>query len=368
MNFLAAVLHEHKTELVVEEIKTVDPKPGDVLIRLHASGLCHTDLEVIEGSLPYPLPLVLGHEGAGVVEAVGEGVSLVSPGDHVICSWNPHCGHCFYCEREQPILCEVFTDTFHKGHLMDNTSRMTVNNSKLHHFSETSTHAQYTIVPESGAIPVSKNIPFDRACLIGCGVMTGFGAVTNIAKVPIGASVAVFGTGAVGLNAVQAARLAGAEPIIAVDIAAEKLNAARQFGATETVNISKADPVQMIHELTKGRGADYVIESAGIVHTFSPAIESVRRGGMVVLLGKTEPEKHVSIKWGALMGERFIVRSSYGGARPRRDFPLLANLYLEGKLLLDELVTQRIKLDQINKGFASMKRGEGIRTVIDLQS
>ena len=368
MKFRAAVLHKQKAPLVIEEIQIVDPQPGDVLIRLHASGLCHTDLEVIQGSLPYPLPIVLGHEGAGVVEAVGDGVSLVSPGDHVICSWNPNCGHCFYCEREQPILCEVFTDTYPKGHLMDNTSRMTVNNSKLHHFSETSTHAQYTIVPESGAIPVSKNIPFDRACLIGCGVMTGFGAVTNVAKVPMGASVAVFGTGAVGLNAVQAARLACAEPIIAVDIATEKLKAACQFGATETVNAAKTDPVQKIRELTKGRGADYVIESAGIVHTFSPAIESVRRGGMVVLLGKTEPAKNISIRWGALMGERFIVRSSYGAALPRRDFPLLTHAYLEGKLLLDELVTQHIKLDQINKGFASMERGEGIRTVINLQS
>ena len=368
MKFQAAVLHEYGTPLAIEEIQTVDPKPGDVLIRLHASGLCHTDLEVIQGSPAYPLPIVLGHEGAGVVEAVGDGVSLVSPGNHVICSWNPSCGHCFYCDRNQPILCEVVTNTRPKGHLMDDTSRMTVNGTKLHHFSETSTHAQYTIVPESGAIRVSKEIPFDRACLIGCGVMTGFGAITNIAKVPMGASVAVFGTGAVGLNAVQGARLSGAEPIIAIDVANEKLTIARRFGATETVNASETDPVDEVKRMTAGRGADYVIEAAGITHTFSPAIESVRQGGMVVLLGKTDVQREIPVRWGAMMGERVIVRSSYGGARPRRDFPLLVQTYLDGKLMLDELISQRIKLDQINEGFASMGQSDVIRSVIDLQS
>lgn len=198
--------------------------------------------------------------------------------------------------------------------------------------------------------------------------MTGFGAITNIAKVPTGASVAVFGTGAVGLNAVQGARLSGAEPIIAIDVTNEKLKIAQRFGATETVNASETDPVDEVKRMTAGRGADYVIEAAGITHTFSPAIESVRRGGMIVLLGKTDVQREIPIRWGAMMGERTIVRSSYGGARPRRDFPLLAQAYLDGKLMLDELISQRIKLPQINEGFALMGKGDAIRSVIDLQS
>ncbi len=197
--------------------------------------------------------------------------------------------------------------------------------------------------------------------------MTGFGAVTNVADVPIGASVAVFGVGAVGLNVVQGARLAGAEPIIAVDIGPGKLQMASAFGATEIVNAADQDPASEIRRLTGGRGADFVFEAAGITNTLRPAIESVRPGGMVVLLGKTNVDEEVSLRWGSLMGERLITRSSYGGARPRRDFPLLARAYLDGRLMLDELITQRIRLDQINDGFAAMERGEVVRAVINFE-
>lgn len=339
-------------------------KPGDVLVRMAASGLCHTDLEVIEGQLAYPLPIVLGHEGAGAVEAVADDVTLVKPGDHVICSWNPHCGHCFYCDRDQPILCETFKATQPKGHLMDGASRLRVDGKKLHHYSEVSSHAAYAVVPESGVVAVPKDIPADRACLIGCGVMTGFGAVANIARVPMGASVAVFGAGAVGLNAIQGAWLAGAEPIIAVDVNPARLDLARAFGATDTIDAGADDAVSAIHRLTKGRGADYVFEAAGITNTLAPSIESLRPGGMAVLLGKTGVDTEITLRWGSLMGERLIVRSSYGGARPRRDFPLLARAYLDGRLMLDELIGKRIRLDQINDGFAAMKEGDVVRAVI----
>ena len=366
MDFDAAVLHEIGGPLTVERVTMRDLQPGDVLVRIEASGLCHTDLEVIQGSLGYPLPIVLGHEGAGVVEAVGPGVSLVKVGDHVVCSWNPACGHCFYCDRDQPILCEPFTKHQPQGHLLDGTSRLTIGGDKLHHFSVMSSHAQYCVVPESGAIPVPDAIPFDRACLIGCGVMTGVGAVFNIADAKVGSSAVILGCGAVGLNAIQGGRLAGCEPIIAVDVSPDKLAIAERFGATVTLNANTDDVAARVKDLTKGRGADLVIEAAGITGTLQSAFDCARPGGDVVLLGKTAVNAQVSLRWGSMMGERHMVRSSYGGARPRRDFPLLAELYLDGKLNLDDLITTRLSLGEINDGFAAMTENKLIRAVIDM--
>jgi S-(hydroxymethyl)glutathione dehydrogenase / alcohol dehydrogenase len=366
MRFKAAVLHKVGGPLAIEEIEAGPLKPGDVLVRIRASGLCHTDLEVIQGSLYYPLPIVLGHEGAGVVEAVGSAVTRARPGDHVVCSWNPNCGHCFYCERDQPILCEVFTATQPKGLLMDGTSRLRRDGGTVHHFSVVSSHAEYCVVPESGAIKVPKEIPFDRACLIGCGVMTGVGAATRMAPVAYGASAVVIGCGAVGVNAIQGARLIGAGRVIAVDISAKKLELARIFGATDLVDLSKDDPVAAIKGMTSGRGADYVFEAAGHEKAFALSAEIARPGGQIVFLGKVNVDKQVAFRWGSLMGEKRIVRSSYGGARPQRDFPLLAQSYLDGKLKLDELITARLPIERINDGFAAMARGEGIRTVLTI--
>lgn len=367
MDFEAAVLHEIGGALSIETVSIGDLQPTDVLVRVHASGLCHTDLEVMQGSLAYPLPIVLGHEGAGVVEAVGSGVTLVKPGDHVVCSWNPNCGHCFYCDRDQPILCEPFAHHQPKGHLLDGTSRLSINGEKLHHFSVMSSHAQFCVVPESGAIKVPDAIPFDRACLIGCGVMTGVGALLNIAKASVGASAVVLGCGAVGLNAIQGAHLAGCEPIIAVDVAPDKLEKAKIFGATHTFNARADDVAARVKELTAGRGADHVIEAAGILGTLQTAFDCTRPGGDVVLLGKTDVNAQVGLRWGSMMGERKMIRSSYGGARPRRDFPLLAQLYLDGKLNLDDLISMRIDLDQINDGFAAMAENKIIRAVIEMR-
>jgi S-(hydroxymethyl)glutathione dehydrogenase/alcohol dehydrogenase len=341
-------------------------RPGDVLVRLHASGLCHTDLEVMQGSLAYPLPIVLGHEGAGVVEAVGSDVTLVKRGDHVVCSWNPHCGHCFYCERQLPILCEPFTRHQPRGLLLDGTTRMTRDGERVHHYSVTSTHAEYTVVPESGAIAVPRELPFDRACIIGCGVMTGIGAVVRKAKVEAGTSVVVIGCGAVGLNAIQGAKLADAGKVIAVDRDAPRLARALDFGATHTVNAADGSAAESIRALTAGRGADSVFEAAGHKDAFRLSVECVRPGGEVVWLGKINVDQDVSFRWGSLMGEKRIVRSSYGDAIPRRDFPWIANEYLEGRIKLDELITRRIALEDINDGFAAMARGEGIRTVVEM--
>jgi len=226
MNFKAAVLHQVNQPLTIETLQMAPLAPTDVLVRIRASGLCHTDLEVMQGSLPYPLPIVLGHEGAGVVEATGSEVTQVKPGDHVICSWNPHCGHCFYCERDLPILCEPFSRNQPRGFLLDGRSRMTRDGATVYHYSVTSTHAQYTVVPESGAIAIPKEISLDRACIIGCGVMTGVGAAVRKAKVQAGSSVAVIGCGAVGLNVIQGAQLIDAGQIIGVDVGAEKLRRA----------------------------------------------------------------------------------------------------------------------------------------------
>jgi S-(hydroxymethyl)glutathione dehydrogenase/alcohol dehydrogenase len=366
VKFRAAVLDRVREPLAIQALEMAPLAPGDVLVRLRASGLCHTDLEVIQGSLAYPLPIVLGHEGAGVVEAVGGEVTQVKPGDHVVCSWNPHCGRCFYCERALPILCEPFTRHQPGGRLLDGTVRMTRDGEPVHHYSVTSTHAEFTVVPESGAIPIPREMPFDRACLIGCGVMTGIGAVVRKAKVEAGATVVVLGCGAVGLNAVQGAVLADAGRIVAMDVNAGKREMALRFGATDAIDASAPDAVERVRAMTAGRGADYVFECAGHKAAFRLSVELVRPGGQVVWLGKINVDEEVAFRWGSLMGEKRIVRSSYGDAVPRRDFPWIANEYLAGRVKLDELVTRRIRLEEINDGFAAMARGEGIRTVVEL--
>jgi S-(hydroxymethyl)glutathione dehydrogenase/alcohol dehydrogenase len=311
------------------------------------------------------MPIVLGHEGAGVVEAVGSAVTRVKKGDHVICSWNPHCGHCFYCERGVPILCEPYKRNEPRGRLLDGSSRLSRDGAPVNHFFTTSTHAELTVVPESGAIAVSKEIPFDRACIIGCGVMTGVGAVVRKARVEPGASVVVIGCGAVGLNVLQGARLAGAATIIAVDIGAARLARARQFGAIHAIDATGDGVLDQIRALTGGRGADHVFEAAGHEAAFRLSVEAVRPAGQVVWLGKIKVDAEVAFRWGSLMGEKRIVRSSYGDAMPQRDFPWLVEQYLEGRLMLDELITRRIALDEINEGFADLAQGIGTRTVIE---
>ena len=365
MRFRAAVLHRVGEPLRIEAIELERLEAGDVLIRNHASGLCHTDLEVIEGTQARPLPIVLGHEGAGIVAEVGAGVTSVRPGDTVVASWNPHCGSCFYCDRDQPVLCEPFVRHQAAGRLIDGGARLILAGRELHHFGMVSSHAEYSVVPESGAIPVPRELPFDRACLLGCGVMTGVGAVIRVAKVKAGASVAVIGCGAVGLNVVQGARIAGAAAIAAIDRDRTRLEMARTFGASDTV-LADSDALDALKALTAGRGADYVFECAGSEETMRLAFEMTRPGGELVILGKTEPGRMLSFRYGSIAGEKRMVRSSYGGARPRRDFPWLAGLYLEGKLKLDELVSARLPLEDINAGFDAMRAGKGVRTVVDL--
>jgi S-(hydroxymethyl)glutathione dehydrogenase/alcohol dehydrogenase len=364
MKFRAAVLHRPNEPLRIETVELGALQPGDALVRIRAAGLCHTDLEVIEGKLAYPMPIVLGHEAAGTVEAVGEAATGLQPGDPVVLSWNPHCGHCFYCEQDQPILCEDYLRLGPKAVQFDGVSRLSLAGAAVHHLMFLGAFAEYCVVPAQSAVKVPAEIPFDRACLIGCGVMTGVGAATRIARVAYGATALVIGCGAVGLSAVQGARLAGAGRIVAVDIDARKLDLASRVGATDTIDAGAADPLPAIRDMTHGRGADYVFEAAGNARGFRLSAEAVRPGGQIVWLGKVNVNEHVDFRWGSLMGEKRIVRSSYGGARPQRDFPMLAQAYLDGALHLDELISRHIALDEINDGFAALKRGDVVRAVV----
>jgi len=364
MKFRAAVMHESGKPLTIETVEASDLQPDDALVRIHAASICHTDLEVLEGELSYPMPMVLGHEAAGVVEKLGENANGLSVGDRVILHWNPHCGHCFYCDNGQPILCETYVKNRALGAHYDGGYRLSLNGERLHILMYLGGFAEYCIVPAQAAIRVPQDMPHDRGCLIGCGVMTGVGAATRVAPVEWGAAVIVLGCGAIGLSALQGARMAGAGTILAVDLDDAKLAVARELGATHACNAAKDDPVAAIKMLTGGRGADYVFEAAGNEKAFQTSVEACRPGGQVVWLGKTNVNRDVAFRWGTLMGERRIVRCSYGGARPQEDFPNLSNAYLRGDLKLDHLVTRRIRLDQINEGFDLLRNGDAIRTVI----
>jgi S-(hydroxymethyl)glutathione dehydrogenase/alcohol dehydrogenase len=365
LHYRAAVLHAAQTPMSIDTVTAAELKPTDVLVRIRAAGLCHTDLEVIDGALRYPMPIVLGHEAAGVVEQVGSAARGVKAGDHVVLSWNPHCGHCFYCDRDAPILCEQYLGEGPKAVSFDGEGRATLADGRqLQQLMFLGAFGEYCVVSDQQAIPVPKEIPFDRACLIGCGVMTGVGAALNLGAIAHGECVMVIGCGAVGLAAVQGARLAGAGAILAVDIDPAKLVLAARMGATLGVDASKDDAVAIGKRETGGRGADVVIEAAGSAAAFRMTSEAVRPGGQVIWLGKIDVNKDVAFRWGSLMQEKRIRRVSYGNARPRRDFPRLARAYLDGSLMLDELISRRITLDGINEGFAALKRGETIRSVI----
>ncbi|HEY8871411.1 MAG TPA: zinc-binding dehydrogenase, partial [Stellaceae bacterium] len=286
-------------------------------------------------------------------------------GDHVVLSWNPHCGHCFYCERDLPILCETYLAHGPKAVAFDGESRTRLHDGReLKRLMFLGAFAEYAVVADHQAIVVPRELPFDRACLIGCGVMTGVGAALNIATIGHGDTVMVIGCGAVGLSAVQGARLAGAGEIIAVDLDAGKLALAGRVGATSLVDARSEDPIAVARAKTTGRGADVVFEAAGSPQSFRASVEAVRPGGEVIWLGKTDVAHDVAFRWGSLMGDKRIRRSSYGGARPARDFPLIARAYLDGKLMLDELISRRIALDDINDGFLALQRGETIRSVV----
>jgi len=353
----AAVLYQPHLPLVVEEVDLRGPGPGEVVVRLAASGVCHSDYHVVKGEWANDLPIVLGHEGAGVVEEVGEGVATVEPGDHVVLSWMPNCGRCTYCITGRPHLCDHPPE-------VDQASGMWKDNHRLNLFAHVASFAEYTLVPESGAIPIREEMPLDRASLLGCGVMTGVGAAINTARVRPGSTVAVFGCGGVGLNVIQGAALAGAGRIIAVDLTEEKLMFARRFGATDGVNAAGQNPVEAIGELTGGAGVDYAFEAIGNLQAMEQAYASVRKGGMAVIVGMPPHGERMSFPATLLYGERRLTGSLYGSANLRVDIPRLVDLYLAGKLDLDTLITRRYALEEVNEAFAAMGAGQVGRGVI----
>jgi S-(hydroxymethyl)glutathione dehydrogenase / alcohol dehydrogenase len=368
MKFRAAVLSSPGEPLTVETVEATPLQPTDVLVKIAAVGLCHTDLEVIEGQLKYPMPIVLGHEAAGTIEEVGDAVSKERRGERVVLSWNPHCGRCFHCSRDQPILCERYVGLGPQAVPFDGMMRLRLGAGELRTMFYIAGFAEYAIVNDMCAVSVPKEMPLDRACLIGCGVMTGAGAALNFSGLRYDDSAMVIGCGAVGLSAIQGARLAGASIIVGVDRNSDRLKLARIVGATHVVKVPDDDALTSMRDLTGGRGADCVLESAGNNIAFRLSVEACRTGGRVVWLGKTGINDEVAFRWGSLMGEKRIVRSSYGGARPARDFPRLAQAYLDGKLLLDEYITRRIRLEDINQGFDDLRQGRGVRSVVSFDS
>jgi S-(hydroxymethyl)glutathione dehydrogenase/alcohol dehydrogenase len=356
----AAVLHEYNTPLVIEEVTFDGPGPGEVLVRMAAAGICHSDLHAMQGHIPRPLPLLPGHEGAGIVEAVGAGVTRVRPGDHVVLIWLPACGKCHYCRNGRPNLCDA---TQSAGPL-----RLADSGQEVHRNLDVGAFAEYALVREAGVVRVRDDAPPGPAALVGCAVMTGVGAVLNTAQVAPGSQVAVIGVGGVGINVVQGARLAGAETIIAVDLIEAKLEAARKFGATHTINPRDTDTVQAIRELTNGLGVDYAFEVIGRPETIRQAFYATRKGGTTVVVGLAGAERDVTLNAFHLMRTEKVLRGCFcGSADPQRYIPQLLDWYLDGRLQLDELISLRYRLEQINEAFEALQRGQVLRSIIEFE-
>ena len=357
----AAVLYDINTSLQIERIALPNIENDQVRVRLVASGDCHSDWHVVKGEWPFiPIPIILGHEGAGVVEEIGSEVNNIKVGDHVILSWKRNCGLCEMCQVGYPNLCDVKADQRGQPHLLNSGRQMDK-------FNGLGTFSTETILPQDVVIPIDKEIPLPQAALVGCGVVTGVGAVLNTAKVQPGKSVAVFGCGGVGLNVIQGAMIAGAEPIIAIDILNNKLELGKQFGATHTINSSQVDPVMAIQDLTEGQGVHYAFEAVGLISDpFKQSILCTRKRGITVYVGHAPVNTPVDFDARILFSEKMVIGSHYGTCRPRVDFPRLLGLYKTDKLKLDELVTRVYPLEQINQAFTALGAGEVARSVLDL--
>ena len=356
----AAVLREINKHLEVEEVSIDNPGPNEVLVRTRATGVCHSDLHFVEGKYRIRMPAVLGHEAAGTVESVGNLVTYVQPGDSVILCLSVFCGHCEYCLRGQPHLC-TRTDVVRGP---DEPPRLSQHGEAITQFAQLGTYAESMLVHEHSLVKVDNDVPFDRLALIGCGATTGLGAAMNTAKVEPGSTVAVVGWGGVGLNCIQGAVLAGALRIIAIDTVESKLSLATQFGATEVVDASTGDVVQKVIDMTDG-GVDYSFEAIGLKETAEQCYEMLRPAGTATIIGMIPEGTKIEIDAGSfLRRERKIQGSSMGSNRFRTDMPKYIEFYKQGRLKLDELVSQHLKLDQLNQAFADMKSGNVARSVI----
>jgi len=367
MDVRAAVAHKAGAPLSVETVQLQGPKAGEVLIEIKATGVCHTDEFTRSGADPEGLfPAILGHEGAGVVVDTGPGVSSVKKGDHVIPLYTPECRQCEYCLSGKTNLCQAIRVTQGKGVMPDGSSRFSLGSEKLFHYMGTSTFANYTVVPEIAVAKIREDAPFDKVCYIGCGVTTGIGAVINTAKVEPGANVVVFGLGGIGLNVVQGARMAGANMIVGVDTNPARKALAEKFGMTHFVNPKEAggDLVAHLVNLTKG-GADYSFECIGNVEVMRQALECCHKGwGVSVIIGVAGAGQEIKTRPFQLVTGRVWKGTAFGGAKGRRDVPKIVDWYMEGKINIDDLITHKLKLADINKGFDLMHAGESIRSVV----
>lgn len=366
MKIQAAVLEEFGEPLVVQEIDLAEPRKGEALVKVHACGVCHTDLYTASGADPGGYtPCVLGHEGAGVVEAIGPAVTSVKPGDHVVTLFSPECGECVHCKSGKTNLCMAIREQQGQGHLPDGTTRFSRGGEPLRHFMGTSTFSEYVVMPEIALANVRKDASMEAICLLACGATTGLAAAIWKAEVEPGASVAVFGAGMVGLGALLGAKMRGAERLIAVDLSADRLELAKKFGATDTIVAGDGGEVEKILEMTGGFGADYTFEATGLVSVMGQAVEAARMGwGLCTVLGVAGKGEKMEIVPRFLITGRRVQGGSFGGAKGRTHVPQLVDLYAEGKLDLDGFVSHRITLDQVNHGFELMEQQDGIRSVI----
>ena len=365
MKIRAAVLHHPSQPVVVEEVELDPPKAGEVLVKVAAAGVCHSDVRYADGDLGTGRwPMVLGHEGAGVVEAIGEGVTHVTPGDHVAFCFVPACRACRYCLAGKPNLCTVVAEHGSRGMLLDGTSRLRLaDGSTLQHGLRTACFAEHTVVPAAGAVPIPRELPLWQAALLGCGVVTGMGAVQNVARVQPGDSVVVIGCGGVGLQVVAGAHLAGAEPIIAVDRVPEKLELARAQGATHVVEAAATEPLEAIRQLTDD-GADFAFEVIGRPETIRLAWDAIRPGGMAVVVGLAPEGVEVSLPAIEFLSDKSIHGTYYGSGDPAAELPELARLALDRRLDLAGVVTHTDSLDGVEAALDRLRRGEGARTVL----
>ncbi|HEX6979756.1 MAG TPA: zinc-dependent alcohol dehydrogenase family protein [Alphaproteobacteria bacterium] len=350
--------------LRIAEVELDPPGPGEVLVKIAAAGLCHSDLSVINGDRPRPTPMVLGHEAAGIVEEVGPGVDDLKKGDHVVMVFVPSCGHCAPCAEGRPALCEPGAAANTKGELLSGARRLHRNGQPLHHHLGVSAFAEYATVSRRSLIKIDPELPLEEAALFGCAVLTGVGAVTNTAGVRSGQSVAVVGLGGVGLSSLLGAVVAGAGAVIAVDMNEQKLAFARQLGATHAFNAADPDCVEKVRAATHG-GVDVAIEMAGSIKAFETAYRITRRGGQTVTAGLPNPGHTFPLSIVNLVGEERTVKGSYiGGCVPTRDLPRYIGLYRQGRLPVDRLMTDRLSLDRINEGFDRLAEGKAVRQVV----
>jgi S-(hydroxymethyl)glutathione dehydrogenase / alcohol dehydrogenase len=362
----AAVLETFGAPLEVQELDLAEPGPGEVLVRLVACGVCHTDLYTASGADPSGYsPTVLGHEGAGVVERVGDGVTSVAQGDHVVTLFSPQCRKCEHCRDPRTNLCLAIREQQNQGYLPDGTTRLSRDGEPIRHFMGTSTFAEYTVMPEIALANVTPEAPLDRACLFACGLSTGLGAAMNTAKVEAGSTCVVFGAGMVGLGAVAGCRLQGAERVVCVDLSDERLELARGQGATDTIT-GGPDTVQQILDMTGGFGADYTFEATGNVGVMRQAVESARMGwGLATVCGVAGKGETLDVVPRFLITGRRVAGSSFGGVKGRDQVPQLVDRYLAGDIDVDAFVSHKLTLDDVNRGFELMEAQDGIRSVIE---